>query len=217
MLVSAYVEKGNAMKVRKATKDGEGAAAARERILGAALKLFSLKGYAGTTTREIAREAAVAEVTLFRHFTSKEQLLEAVLGWHSTLPVLKEILPMAVEMPYEEGLKLIASRFFDTLVKIKDWIRIMQEEVQHSPEKLHRVFHEFLDEIFETFAQFFREMQQRGVLRDFEPEFGARALHGMVFSYFNFEEVLMRKAYKPTDNERAIREFVAIFAKGTLK
>ena len=51
----------------------------RERLLNAAARAFARDGLRGATTREIAREAGVNEVTLFRHFKSKEQLLRAVL------------------------------------------------------------------------------------------------------------------------------------------
>ncbi len=50
----------------------------RDRLLRAAIAVFSTEGYVGATTREIARVAEVSEVTLFRHFQSKEQLLKAV-------------------------------------------------------------------------------------------------------------------------------------------
>lgn len=51
----------------------------RERLLDAAADTFAKDGIRGATTREIARKARVNEVTLFRHFKSKEQLLRAVL------------------------------------------------------------------------------------------------------------------------------------------
>ena len=50
-----------------------------QRILEAALKIFASEGYTGATTRRIAEEANVAEVTLFRKFQSKENLLREVL------------------------------------------------------------------------------------------------------------------------------------------
>ena len=51
----------------------------RQRLLEAAARVFAQKGLEGATTREIARQADVNEVTLFRHFHSKEKLLGAVL------------------------------------------------------------------------------------------------------------------------------------------
>ncbi len=47
----------------------------RELILDAALVVFSTKGYASAATLEIAKEAGVAEMTLFRHFQTKKNLL----------------------------------------------------------------------------------------------------------------------------------------------
>jgi AcrR family transcriptional regulator len=43
----------------------------RARILAAAQKLFGERGFHGTTTKDLAEAAGVAEKTLFRHFPSK--------------------------------------------------------------------------------------------------------------------------------------------------
>lgn len=53
-------------------RDGE---ATRERLLRAALDLYTTTGFLGTTTPALAARAGVAEGTIYRHFTSKEQLL----------------------------------------------------------------------------------------------------------------------------------------------
>src|SRR3982751_3807637 len=55
----------------------------RDRILDAAKKVYAQHGFRGATTRLIAIEAGVNEVTLFRTFGSKSALLEAVLEQHS--------------------------------------------------------------------------------------------------------------------------------------
>ena len=51
----------------------------REKIIQAGLKVFSNNGYEKATTRRIAQEAGVNEVTLFRHFQNKENILKAVI------------------------------------------------------------------------------------------------------------------------------------------
>jgi AcrR family transcriptional regulator len=55
-------------------------APARQLLLAAAARVFARDGLEGATTREISREAGVNEVTLFRHFGTKEHLIEAVVG-----------------------------------------------------------------------------------------------------------------------------------------
>src|ERR1700751_4042283 len=51
----------------------------RERLLAAATETLNRVGIQGATTREIAWRSRVNEVTLFRHFKSKEHLLRSVL------------------------------------------------------------------------------------------------------------------------------------------
>jgi AcrR family transcriptional regulator len=63
-----------------------------DRILDAAMRVFVEVGLRGATTRRIAEEARVNEVTLFRRFGSKEQMLLAAMRrqrerGHSPLPV----------------------------------------------------------------------------------------------------------------------------------
>jgi AcrR family transcriptional regulator len=53
---------------------------ARQLLLAAAARVFARDGLEGATTRTISREAGVNEVTLFRHFGTKEHLIEAVVG-----------------------------------------------------------------------------------------------------------------------------------------
>src|SRR5436190_4839734 len=50
----------------------------RQRLLDAAFQVCSERGLHGATTREIADVAHVNEVTLFRHFGSKEKLIAAL-------------------------------------------------------------------------------------------------------------------------------------------
>jgi AcrR family transcriptional regulator len=55
----------------------------RSRILSTARSLFAHRGYDGTTTKELAEKAGIAEGTLFRHFTNKKAILVEVAtqGW----------------------------------------------------------------------------------------------------------------------------------------
>ena len=54
-----------------------------KRILQAATKLFSEYGYANTSTKKIADTAGVNELTIFRQFKSKSNLLQAVIHHHA--------------------------------------------------------------------------------------------------------------------------------------
>ncbi len=189
----------------------------KNKILEAGLKLFSEKGYLGATTKEIAKRAGVAELTLFRHFSSKEKLFEEMVNNYSFLPALKGMLPELKDMDYEDALSEIARRFLERLSERRGLIRIMHSEIHHYPSKVKEIYHNFIDEIFKTLAAYFKELQGRWILRDFNPELGARVFLGMFFSYFNAQELMVRKKYRFIDTEKVVKEFVGIFVNGTLR
>jgi AcrR family transcriptional regulator len=50
----------------------------RKAIVRAAVPLFARKGFAGTTTRELAETAGISEALLFKHFPSKQSLYREI-------------------------------------------------------------------------------------------------------------------------------------------
>jgi AcrR family transcriptional regulator len=93
-------------------RDGE---ATRQKLLRAALDLYTTVGFRGTTTPSIASRAGVAEGTIYRHFTSKEHLLNEVYRgaqkWATG--VIKEIEEQAQGARAAERLQRVARRFFE--------------------------------------------------------------------------------------------------------
>ena len=187
----------------------------REKILDASLRLFSDKGFLGATTRGIARQAGVAEVTLFRHFPTKEALFQEVIRRYSFLPALRGILPGLEEASYEEALLAIAGRFLATLDERRDLVRIMLAERHLYPSRVKKIFRGFLGEMVRMLADYFRRLQARGVLRDFDPESGAKAFLGAFFSYVHFWGFFFQDAGDRRQNERFAAEFVDLFIRGT--
>ncbi len=54
----------------------------RQRILDAAVDLFSRKGYAAVSVREIARAVGIKESSMYNHFRSKAEVMESVLDFY---------------------------------------------------------------------------------------------------------------------------------------
>lgn len=189
----------------------------RDRILKAALELFSKKGYLGATTREIASKAKVAELTLFRYFNSKEKLFEEVINTYSFLPRLRELLTEISDKTYREALTIIAIRFLELLDARKDLIRIMHSEMQRYPEKIKKIHDSLINETIRLLSNYFEELQEKGVLRKFSTEYAARAFLGMFFSYFYGREIKFFSRYREDDIKNTVEAYVDIFIKGTLK
>jgi AcrR family transcriptional regulator len=188
----------------------------RKKILESGLKLFSEKGYLGATTKEIAKKAGVAELTLFRHFTSKEKLFEEMINTYSFLPALKELLPELKGLGYREALSEIAKRFLGRLIERRHLIRIMQAEIELYPSQVREVYNRLFGEIVKTLASYFAELQAKGMLRDFDPELGARAFLGMFYSYFNTQELTISRKRRFSNRENIVDEYVGIFVGGTV-
>lgn len=188
----------------------------RERLLDAALSLMSDKGYLGATTREIAREAGVTELTLFRHFRSKENLLAEVLNRYSFLPELEDMLPELEVLPYPDAMREIGRRFLRTLQRRKSLVRIMNMEVNRYPQKIRKLHGEFIDRLIALLADYLTVLQERGVLRPFPADVGARAFLGMLFAYFREEEIIRGKPLRKGRLDETVDAFTDLFVHGTL-
>ena len=188
----------------------------KQQLLEATLKLISEKGYLGATTREISREAGVTELTLFRHFGTKERLFEELLKSYTFLPKLKEILPELDQLAYEDALTLVATNFLLTMKERKAMMKILLTEVHLYPEKIRNTYASFVNESRATLASYFVSQQKKGLLQNVSPEIAVRAFMGMLFNYFRTEEIMKENGMTKKRMERHIREFVYIFVHGTM-
>ncbi len=182
------------------------------KILKSALKLFSQKGYLGTTTKEIAKEANIAEVTLFRYFISKEKLFIEVLKNQSFLPTLKDLLPRLKNMDYKEALNTTAKYYFNLLKKKRDLICIMHSEIFQYPAEIRAIHSKMIHEVYLVFASYLDELKKNGIIRkDLNTTYASLAYFGMLFNLFIKKELLRKKI----DSKKALQTYIEIFYEGT--
>ncbi|MBI3504380.1 MAG: TetR/AcrR family transcriptional regulator [Proteobacteria bacterium] len=106
---------------------------ARDLVLAAAARLYAEHGFRGTTTRRIAEEAGVNEVTLFRHFGSKTALLLEAIRAHGLANSDALILPATPVDPVAE-LTAFAVAKRKTLHAMRAMIRKAMAEFEENPE-----------------------------------------------------------------------------------
>jgi AcrR family transcriptional regulator len=188
-----------------------------QKLLDATMKLISEKGYLGATTREIARLAGVTELTLFRHFGTKERLFEELLRSHTFLPRLKELITELDGLSCEDALRLIATRFLMSLKERKSMVKIMYSEVTSYPDKIRHLYNKFIEDLGTALAPYFETLREKGHLRTVSPELAARIFLGMLFSYFRSEEIMREGGMTKIKMEKHIRELVDIFMHGTMR
>jgi len=108
----------------------------RERIIRAAAQVFGEAGYRGATTRRIAQVAGVNEVTLFRHFGSKEELIREAIA-HAGRPEEEPTLP-AEPADARGELTEFSRKQLEHLFRLRSMIRTCMGEGEEHPEILPR-------------------------------------------------------------------------------
>jgi TetR/AcrR family transcriptional regulator, repressor of fatR-cypB operon len=124
-------------------RDGE---ATRQRLLRAALDLYTTIGFRATTTPAIAARAGVAEGTIYRHFSGKEHLLNEVYRnaqrWGAGL--VKETEPNG-QHSVSERLAIIARRLLEAAARDPSLTRMLlrSRDEQHLDERSREAAREF--------------------------------------------------------------------------
>ncbi len=187
----------------------------RERILRAAAGLIADKGYARTTTRAIAETAGVNEVTIFRHFGNKRNLLSELIQNRSALPNLTEIFASQLTGDYQQDLTLFASVFLNALLQRQDALRLILCEANELPE-IRDVVAQIPKQLRLVITEYLKGQIDVGVVRNLDPELMAQAFLGMFFSHVVAGEFLGGPAAFEQSTDDIITNCVEIFVKGTM-
>ncbi len=197
-----------------------------QKILDAALRVFASEGYAGATTRRIAQEADVTEVTLFRKFQSKENLLREVIIKNRGIAIsaLDSLFRIEKEADLATGLhnlgQNIANVMKDKMRDSKDIMLIFMliQEGRRRPE-LAEILSSTLSSIFrinmERLSEYFELQIKNGKMRNINPRSAA-----LVFvSYFAYAYLLRGVIGDDVlgGSEEELEKFIDIFTKGIEK
>lgn len=152
----------------------------RAALLKATLKLFAELGSRGATTRRIAQEAGVNEVTLFRHFPTKEALIHAAL--HTFVQQTQYLRLPAVPVNPAAELAEWARDHHTHLYKLRSLIRTSMGEFEEHPEQCKQAMCVSID-ISNELTDYLTEARARGLIAaDFDPRAAAAMLMGTLFA-----------------------------------
>ena len=147
----------------------------KERILVAALEMFSQNGYAGTNIRELSASLGLVKSGVYKHFESKEAIWNALLdqmityyadhfGSAEHLPPVPDSLEGLVTLTMQmvnftvHDEKVIMTRKVLTLEQFRD-VRARELATKH-----------FLTGLTDIFTRIFTSMMNKGLLRKDNPE-----------------------------------------------
>ena len=161
------------------------------KIIKATFGILQREGFAKATTKKIAAEAGVNEVTIFRKFQNKNNLVKVTKDYYVELFIkqLEEIFEFEEDEGIEEYLKI---SFFGILNLSDDdfsILRIAMEEVREIPEKKN-LLSGITDVILNKLEEFFKIKIEKGIIREVNPKSLAIMCFGMLF-----QSVILWKIY----------------------
>lgn len=191
----------------------------RQQICKIAMRLFSERGFGGTTTKEIANAAGVSEATVFKHFSNKDELYTAILDYkacdHGFDNPFAEI---ADKIALKDDFGVFYGMALNALNKHRDdsdFLRLMLHSALEDHEIAHVFFENFITHVYDFLGGYIRQRQADGAFREIEPNIVVRAFIGM-FVHHSLNNILWDKEQKilKISNEEAAREFTEILLRG---
>jgi len=187
----------------------------RDRILQAALRLFARKGYDGTTTKDLANAANVAEGTLFRHFANKKAMLIEVVtsGW---VEILTDLLTELSEMGSYKAVAQVMRRRMLNMHKNSSLLRVCFIEAQYHPELRERIQIEVITKMTDVAEAFFETAMEKGIYRPMNPKIVAQVFLGM-FAIAGFSnQTILEPQASPQKIQEMAEGIADIFLNGVL-
>ncbi|MCE0483961.1 MAG: TetR/AcrR family transcriptional regulator [Methylacidiphilales bacterium] len=183
-----------------------------QRIIDAALRVFGRDGVSGATTREIARVAKVNEVTLFRYFKNKNELLRQVV-LHSCKRYGQIFADASLNSPEDlrRTVRVYAEAHAQKLTENENFVRTFIGEMHRHLKLSRRIFVESSRPVRLKFIAYLEGAKKAGLVRkDLDSVTATDALSGMLMS-----GVLRRPLTETTYSwRRYVDTCVEIFLKG---
>lgn len=193
-------------------------------ILRASVKLFAEKGFHASSTSEIAKEAGVAEGTIFRHYKSKKDILLAVVA-----PVLvkfaapfilkdvREIFKEQAQKPFGEIITELYRNRLNLVVANEKHIRILLQEAFFHDEIREALISTVFEDAKVMAQKLIEAKVDAGELRPLPSQAVFRAVLSAMIGLVLFRQVLDKDDYAAYSDEEQIAMTVDILLNGIAK
>jgi len=148
----------------------------QKKIIDAAIEVFSEKGFAGSSTSEIAQRAGVAEGTIFRHYKTKKDLLISIVSplmINIMAPLLMKQFVKVINTPYESFDDFLRAIYTDRIKFVRANLPLIKILIQEIPfhEDLRNTFKDVIGKhVINHFIKAIEHYQEQGLIRDDQPE-----------------------------------------------
>ncbi|MFS0575550.1 TetR/AcrR family transcriptional regulator [Sporosarcina sp. 179-K 3D1 HS] len=168
----------------------------QQKIIVAAINMFAEKGFASTSTNEIAKKAGVAEGTIFRHWKTKKDLLMSIVSpmmVKMLAPFIIKDLNKVLDQEYasfEEFLRAMIQNRQEFLEKNMPVIQILLQEIPFHPELRERFIEHVGKKVFARLVSIVEHYQAKGQLIDLPAPTVIRLAASTIVGYFATKYVI---------------------------
>ncbi|MGM7682911.1 TetR/AcrR family transcriptional regulator [Cytobacillus sp. Hm23] len=146
----------------------------QKKILEAAVEIFSEKGFAASSTSEIAKRAGVAEGTIFRHYKTKHDLLISIVvpTWTKIItPLLaksfvKEVFNKNQYKQAEDFLRALLTNRLEFAKKHLPMLKILLQEIPFQEDLKEQFTSIFTEHIYVQLQKIIKQFQKQGDIID---------------------------------------------------
>ncbi len=161
----------------------------RTQILDVSLRLFSEKGFARTSVRDIARDAGITDAAIYYHFASKRDLFEALFEERGITPAISQLEQATFTEPPLEVLTALAVVALEILHRNRDFMKVIFSEAISEDPIASDEYRMVTERWRNGQARILQEYVRRGDLRPFDVDVAARQL--VVLAVGPFIDALM--------------------------
>lgn len=183
-----------------------------DKILNAATLVFAKRGISGATTREISQRARVNEVTLFRHFRNKDELLRRVVTCSSQR--LEDVFtdaPLRNAADFRRTIRNYSKVYARKLIENEELVRTFMGELTRHLDLCKRLFAEGGKPTRQKFIDYLRAAKRKKIIRaGIDPTMAADTFTAMLLG-----GILRRPLTDPQyDFPSYVKQCVKLYLKG---
>lgn len=197
MITHSTYEKGYTRRERRIERQ-------RKLIMDLAAELFAQKGYLATTTKDIADAVDIGESTLYGYFSSKKEVLEAILSQQAEVvdALLVHILELEDSRSFVDLVDLLMANILTRTV----YNRVLIAEAWTDDEVLQSYVITRWQPVMRTLEDFISSRIAQGIFRPIEPHLGAR----MIVSSFIAAILPVLRGVEPPPSSERRRDLAAV-------
>jgi len=186
-----------------------------QRIIRAALRVFAKKGFYNSRVSEIAKEAEVADGTIYLYFKNKDDILISVFETEMKKMISSMKKELSKYRDPIEKIRMFAFQHLNMITENQDWAEVAQVELRQSSKFMREYVKDHYIDYLNIFAYIIQEGQEKGIFKEnINTGIAKRAFFGALDEMGRYWVLSRSRRYSVEESAKQISD---MFIKGVIK